>query len=40
MGAVIKQLLPTLYIANRAESTEFKGLGVFTKSVKSIGIGF
>ncbi|NJB72900.1 hypothetical protein GGR42_003398 [Saonia flava] len=27
-------------IANRAASTEFKGLGVFAKSAKSFGFGF
>tara|TARA_R110002049_G_scaffold302751_2_gene496171 strand:+ start:2708 stop:2830 length:123 start_codon:yes stop_codon:yes gene_type:complete len=33
-------LLVTMAIANRAESAESIGLGVFAKSAKSFGFGF
>ncbi len=32
--------MPTIPIANRAQSAKFNGLGVFAKTAKSFGFGF
>ncbi|SDN15166.1 hypothetical protein SAMN04488514_1382 [Kriegella aquimaris] len=39
VGGPVKKQRLTLYIANRAVSDKFIGLGVFSKSAKSLGFG-